>query len=144
MSTYSFFAVRKLSYHIPSVSWGVPDVVFLEGTSMCSISLPPINKIWSILNPCALFSIPSTPSFTLLTAICELYSSPVSNDVASFPICISAGSITNKWESLLLFLFIFGYEGECLFISFITLSLNLFIDIPSFLAWIEKCFPLCQ
>ena len=102
----------KLSYHIPLTSWPVPLVVVFLGLSTWSISLPSIILILSILNPLDLFKIPSTPSKTLCTANWLLYSSLVSKVLHNLPMCTSAGSITNRWESLLLVRFIFGYFGS--------------------------------
>ena len=152
-STYNCLAIKKFSYHIPSVSCGVPDVVCLLGVSIWSISFPPINKTLSISNPLALRTIPLTPSITLFTAIWLLYSSPVSKAVANFPICISAGSTTRRWESLSSFLFIFLNLGVNDCRSFIMVSLKsryvfsasetnkgFFTNIDSCLVFIHRCF----
>jgi hypothetical protein len=74
----------------------VPVVVDLLELSTCKTSLPIIKSIFSISNPEAFLSIPSTPLMALLFAILELYLSPVSEDSASLPTCKSAISTTNK------------------------------------------------
>ena len=76
---------------------------------------------------------PCSPSFARLTAICELYSSPVSNAVASFPICKSAISITSKCPSVSIsyFIAVSVYFGAYFFTSFIHSSFILCISFSS-------------
>lgn len=74
----------------------MPLVVWFLVLSVFNISLPTIKIILSILKPFDFSIILATPSLTRLTAICELYSSPVSNAEHNLLICTSAGFINKQ------------------------------------------------
>ena len=120
-------SIWKCSKNIPSTSCTVPFVVLPPlGVSMCITSLPIHSINLSMLKPLLFCNIPSIASNVRCTAICLLYSSPLTKDLHNLPICISAGDIKRQCPSFTLGLTTFWKFGEYSLRSFNNCCLNSF------------------